>query len=455
MATERGEAFPQASLFPFSVEADAAGRLRIGGCDVPSLAAEYGTPLYLYDEATIRSMCREYRREFGERLPDARVLYAAKAYLSPYLAAILAEEGIGIEVVSGGELFVARAGGCPAERMALHGNNKSEQELEEALAAGVARVVVDNASELDSLARLAAAQGRRQPIMLRLAPGIDAHTHRKTSTGLQDSKFGFPIQGGSAEAAVARALAEPSLELTGYHVHLGSPIYEPEPYTLGIDVVVAFAAAMREAHGFVWREFSPGGGFAVSYTADRPAPSIARYAETIAAALRGACARHGLPLPTVHLEPGRSLVARAGVALYTVGARKEIPGVRKYVSVDGGMADNIRPALYESRYAAVLANRMHAPVAETVTVAGRFCESGDVLIRDIALPRLERGDLLAVPASGAYHVAMESNYNLAQRPAVLFVHDGDVQLVRRRQSYEDLLALELLPERVAAPEARA
>ncbi len=450
-ATSNGS-FPLASLFPIGAEADAAGHLWIGGCDVPALVAEYGSPLYVYDEATIRAVCAEYLEAFGLRLPGTRVLYAAKAYLSPVLAGVLADEGLGMDVVSGGELYAALAGGFPADRMAFHGNNKSETELGEALDVGIGRIIVDNDHELELLSRLVAARGRSQGILLRVTPGVDGHTHTKTTTGLRDSKFGFPLASGAAEAAVQRAMASPSLDLTGFHVHLGSPIFTMEPYERGIETMVAFAAAMRDRHNFTWREFSPGGGFAVGYTAAEPPPALEEYAEAIAVALRAGCEQNGLPLPEVHIEPGRSVVARAGVAVYTVGARKEIPEVRTYVAVDGGMADNVRPAMYGSRYEAAVANRMHDAAEETVSVAGKFCESGDVLIKDVALPRLVAGDLLAMPASGAYHLAMESNYNLAQRPAVVFVRDGASRLVRRRQRYADLIALDALPDGAALPE---
>ena len=442
MSVASTDGFPLAPLFPITAEVADGGRLRLGGCDVAKLAAEYGTPLYIYDEATIRQMAREYRQGFSDRLPSARILYAAKAYLSPTLARILAEEEVGIDVVSGGEIYVARAGGFPPDRMAFHGNNKSAEELTLALDAGVGRIIVDNAHELELLSRLAAGRGVRQPVMLRITPGVDAHTHEKTTTGLRDSKFGLPLASGAAEAAVQAALAAPGLDLTGYHIHLGSPIYETDPYIFGIEVIAEFAATMRDRHGFTWREFSPGGGYAVGYTPDRLPPAIAAYAEAIATALRSSSEQHGLPLPEVYVEPGRSMVARAGVAVYSVGARKEIPGVRTYVAVDGGMADNIRPAMYGSVYTAAVANRMQDAPEETVTIAGKFCESGDVLIKDIPLPRLQAGDLLALPTSGAYNLAMESNYNYAQRPAVLFVRDGMARLVRRRQTLEDLLALE-------------
>ena len=430
------------SLFPSTATIDDAGHLRVADCDVVELCRAYGTPLYLYDEATIREVCREYRQAYAERLPGARILYAAKAFLNPALATLLAEAGMGMDVVSGGELFVAQAGGFPASQIAFHGNNKGEAELAEAIAAGVGRIIVDNDYELAMVERLAAAQGVRQGVMLRVTPGVDAHTHAKTTTGLKDSKFGFPLATGDAEAAVVRLQASAALDLTGYHIHLGSPIFGMEPYGAGIDVMTEFAAAMRDQHGFTWREFSPGGGFALGYTPDQPPPTIDTYAETIATTLRAGCERYGLPLPEVHIEPGRSVVGRAGVALYRVGARKEIPGVRTYVSVDGGMADNVRPAMYGSAYTAVVANRMRDASAETVAIAGKFCESGDVLIDAIALPRLEAGDLLALPASGAYNLAMESNYNMALRPAVLFLRDGEARVVRRRQTYEDLLALE-------------
>ncbi len=431
-----------APLFPITTEVGDDGRLRIAGCDVTALADAYGTPLYLYDEASIREACRRYRRAFGERLPSVRVLYAAKAFLSPALALLLAEEGMGMDVVSGGELFVARAGGFPSDRVAFHGNNKGQDELAEALEAGVGRIIVDNEDELALIERLAAARDLRPAVMLRVTPGVDAHSHTKTTTGLKDSKFGFPLASGAAEAAVERLAGSRTLDLTGYHIHLGSPIFELTPYVAGIEVMTEFAAAMRDRHGYTWREFSPGGGFALGYTAEQLPPEIETYAETVASALRAGCERHGLPLPEVQIEPGRSIVGRAGVALYRVGVRKEIPGLRTYVSVDGGMADNIRPAMYGAAYTAVVANRAHDAAEETVAVAGKFCESGDVLIEAIDLPRLEAGDLLAVPASGAYNLAMESNYNLALRPAVLFLRDGQARLTRRRQSYADLLALE-------------
>ena len=435
---------PYAEILPLTAEADAEGRLAIGGCDLRGLAERFGTPLYVYDEQTIREACRSYRRAFEAQLPSVRVLYAAKAWLSPALARILVEEGLGMDVVSGGELYTALAGGMPAEQIGFHGNAKGIDELEQALDAGVGRIIIDNDDELDALDRLTRERGAAQTVMLRITPGVDARTHVKTTTGLRDSKFGFPLPSGQAAAAVERALAAPQLDLSGFHIHLGSPIYDLQPYRDGIATAAGFAAEMQQRHGYRWREFSPGGGFAIGYTDDRLPPSHEAYAEAVSEALHAACEDHGLPIPEIHIEPGRSIVGRAGLALYSVVSRKEIPGTRAYLAVDGGMADNVRPAMYDSQYRALAAERVFAPRDQTVTVAGKFCESGDILVRDAALPELQLGELIAMPAAGAYQLAMESNYNLALRPAVVIVRDGDARLVRRRQSFDDLLALEVL-----------
>jgi diaminopimelate decarboxylase len=288
---------------------------------------------------------------------------------------------------------------------------------------------------------IAQAMGRRQLIMLRLSPGIDPHTHAKTTTGVLDSKFGLAIEGGQAEEALVEAQAAPALDLVGLHCHLGSPIFDLEPYRQANEVMLGFAATMHERHGFELREYSSGGGFAVQYTRDAPARTADEYAAAIVSSLKEACGP--LPMPKLIVEPGRAIVARAGVALYTVGSSKEVPGVRRYVSVDGGMADNIRPALYDSRYEAVVANRLAEPATERVTIAGKYCESGDVLVRDIDLPKLWAGDVLAIPSSGAYCLAMASNYNLSLRPAVVAVRDGRPRLVRRRETYDDLLSVDV------------
>lgn len=431
-------------LFPLGARLDEKGELWLGGCSASSLAQEFGTPLYVFDEATLRARCRGYRQALAQHYPGtAQVAYASKAYLSLALAQLFAQEDLSLDVVSGGELYVARQAGFPAERIHFHGNNKAPAELALALDEGVGRVVVDNAHELDALEQLAAERRVRVPIWLRLSPGIDVHTHVYRKTGLLDSKFGFPLETDAAESAVTRAQASPHLELVGLHAHIGSQIFDVEPFAEAVALLVDFAAAMKARHGFELRELSPGGGWGVPHHEAAPPAPADRYVQAVSQAVMDGCRHHGLALPTLVIEPGRSIIAPAGVALYRVGARKEIPGVRTYVSVDGGMADNIRPALYGARYTALVAGKAHLPPEETVTVAGRFCESGDVLIRDIALPRLVPGDLLAVPMAGAYCLPLASNYNLVPRPAVVLVRGGQAALIQRRETFQDLTARDL------------
>jgi diaminopimelate decarboxylase len=430
-------------LLPVTARANASDHLEIGGCDTVNLARQFGTPLYIFDEATLRARCRAYTGPLAALYPNSQVIYACKAYINGALAGILREEGFGLDVVSGGELYVAHRSGFPVDRIFFHGNNKSEGELAQALDLDVGRIVVDNLHELELLNRLAVERGKRARVLLRLSPGVDPHTHAAVATGITDSKFGFLIATGQAEAAVARSLTLPGLLVLGIHAHIGSMIHELEPYRQTIDILLSFAAKMAAAHGFVLQEFSPGGGWGISYTTDDQPPATADVVTTVVSALKKGADRHGLPLPKLIMEPGRSIVGQAGVSLYTVGASKDIPGVRKYVAVDGGMADNIRPAIYGARYTALVAGRMSALPQETVTIAGKYCESGDILIRDIALPRLSPGDLLALPAAGAYCLAMASNYNLAPRPAVVLVLDGTARLIRRRETYEDLVRLDL------------
>lgn len=432
------------ALFPLGTRLDENGELCLGGCSASSLAQEFDTPLYVFDEATLRARCRAYRRSLTQYYPGtSQVAYASKACLNLALAQLFAQEDLSLDVVSGGELYVARQAGFPAERIHFHGNNKTPAELALALDEGVGRIVVDNSHELDALERLAAEQQVRVPIWLRLSPGIDVHTHVYRKTGLLDSKFGFPLETDAAEDALMRARTSPHLELVGLHAHIGSQVFDVEPFAEAVALLVDFAARTRARHGFELRELSPGGGWGVPHHEAAPPAPADRYVRAVSQAVMEECRRHDLALPTLVIEPGRSLVAPAGVALYRVGARKEIPGLRTYVSVDGGMADNIRPALYGARYTALVANKAHLPAEETVTIAGRFCESGDVLIRDIALPRLAPGDLLAVPMAGAYCLPLASNYNLVPRPAVVLVKDGRANLIQRRETFHDLIARDL------------
>ena len=433
--------FPQ-SVFPDTAEINDAGHLMIGGCNSLELAEEYGTPVYILDEQTIRARCREFTGEFRKRHHDTRVSYACKAYINPALTRLIYEEGLGFDVVSGGELATTINAQVPSDEVYFHGNNKTPQELAEALEHSIGWVVVDSFHELDLLDRLAGEAGKTQDILLRVSPGIDPHTHVYTTTGILDSKFGFPIQTGDAAEAVRRGLAAEHLNLRGLHFHLGSPVFELEPYRLAVELVLRFADQFRE-EGLRLQRFSPGGGFAVAYTRDQEPPPIADYAETIVSSMSATCRELGMELPTLVIEPGRAIIGPAGVALYRVGAIKDVPGVRKFVSVDGGMGDNIRPALYQAEYEVVAANKASAEPVEKVTVAGKYCESGDLLASDVMLPLIESGDLLAVPTTGAYCPSMASNYNLNPRPPMVLVADGRSRLIRRRESYQDLMHCDL------------
>ncbi len=450
MSGERG--VPLADILPVTAAVNEAGHLTLSGCDAVELAREFGTPLYVFDEETLRGRCREFQSEFRSRYPDTVVAYAAKVYLGRALAGILVQEGMALDVVSDGELAIAASVNFPPERIYFHGNNKSALDLREALDYGVGRIVIDNFHEMQLLNSLSAGRrslsqgaGQRQPVLIRLSPGVDPHTHVYTTTGILDSKFGIPLATGQGEAAVRQVLEMPGLELVGLHVHLGSPVFELEPYRQAVAVVLAFAAEMVKKHGLRLEEFSPGGGFAVQYVEGKAPPSVAEYAETIVSAVTEGCREHGLPTPRLIIEPGRAIVARAGVALYTVGSSKDVPGVRRFVSVDGGMADNIRPPLYDSRYEALVANKALETRRETVTIAGRYCESGDILIRDAELAPLEAGDILAMATAGAYALPMASNYNASLRPAVVLVKDGEAKLIRRRETYEDLMRADVWP----------
>lgn len=431
-------------ILPITTQIDREHHLIIGGCDVADLAASFGTPLYIFDEFTIRQKCAEFLTEFNNRYPNTTVIYACKAIINRTLASLLKEEGLGLDVCSAGEIGIATSVKFPTERLYFHGNNKTVEELELALREGIENIVVDNLHELALLNDLAIKKGRKQDILLRLCPGVDPHTHKYTSTGIIDSKFGFPMTTDQAEEAVIQAASAANLNLIGLHFHLGSPIFETEPYNKAIELTLEFAAKMKRKHNLQFLKFSPGGGFAIQYTQDSPPPTIADYAEAITSTLTNKSRELGLNLPELILEPGRAIVGQAGIALYSVGAIKEIPGVRKYALVDGGMADNIRPALYGARYVAIIANKAGLEPKERVTIAGRACESGDILIPDIELPHISPGDIIAVPSCGAYCIPMASNYNLFFRPAVILVKDGKARPIQRREALQDLIKRDLL-----------
>jgi diaminopimelate decarboxylase len=424
------------ALFPSTSAVNSKGHLCIGGCDLVELAASYGTPLYLFDEKDLREKCREYIAEFNKYYPGTIVAYASKAFINQALVQIFKEEGMYLDVVSAGELSIAQAAGFPMEKVYFHGNNKGAEELKLALKWRVGRIVVDNFHELGLLEHLAKEAGVKQNILLRITPGIDPHTHQKISTGNIDNKFGFPQ--GSRELALNQALSSPSLNLVGLHHHIGSLIFETLPFQEAVTATLAFAAEMKAKNGFDLKELNVGGGYAIQYTSNAPSPPPLVYAGAITSRIKSECARLKLDLPRLTIEPGRSIVGRAGAALYTVGSSKDIPGVKRYVAVDGGMADNIRPAIYGSRYEAAAANKALAKNEETVSIAGKFCESGDILINDIKLPKLSPGDLIAIPACGAYCLAMASNYNAALKPPIILLKEGKARLIRRRETFEDL-----------------
>mgnify|MGYP001065412583 CR=1 FL=1 len=432
------------SLFPLTAEVNKQGHLCVGNCDAVALAKEFGTPLYLFDEFTLRHKCREFKAEFSKYYPDTLVIYASKAFLNRALARIFKEEGLGLDVVSGGELSIAHSVDFPSSQIYFHGNNKTAEELRLALDWGIGRVVVDNFYELELLNKMAKEKGISQDILLRITPGVDPHTHKYTTTGTLDSKFGFPLTTGQAEEAVKQAMSASNLNLLGLHFHLGSPIFEIKPYELAIELVLRFAQEIKGKFGFQLSEFSIGGGFAVQYTMDCKAPSIADYARIIADKTRTLVSQMGLGSLLLIIEPGRAIVAQAGVTLYKVGAIKEIPGIRKYICVDGGMNDNIRPALYGARYEALVANKALEAEEDRVTIAGKLCESGDILVKDVNLASVSPGDIIALPVCGAYCIPMWSNYNALPRPAIVIVDEGKVHLIRRRESYQDLMELDVI-----------
>ena len=415
------------------------GHLTVGGMDAVELAERFGTPAYVLDENVIRENCRIYKKAATEAFgADALPLYASKALCCREIYRIMAEEGMGIDCVSGGELYTARSVGFPAERIYFHGNNKTDRDLADALDMGVGTIVVDNRDELQALSAEASNRGVTQRILLRITPGIDAHTHKAVVTGNVDSKFGNAIATGQAMTIVRDALNAPGIFLAGLHCHVGSQIFDIEPFTQAADIMIRFIAEVRRVLGYELKELNLGGGLGVRYTENDPEIDYDASIRRIAAVITEFCEQGGYPMPRIILEPGRSLVAAAGVTLYTVGSVKEIVGFKNYVSVDGGMPDNPRYALYQSRYTALIANRAGAPKDYRATLAGRCCESGDLLGENMELQKTRRGDVLAVLVTGAYNYSMASNYNRIPRPPVIMLRDGEARVAVRRESYEDL-----------------
>ncbi|MFH1736597.1 MAG: diaminopimelate decarboxylase [Actinomycetota bacterium] len=429
-------------VLPLTAKIASDGHLNIGGCDAVDLAERFGTPLFVYDEETIRQRCRDYVKAFSGQGVDYEIIYAGKAFLSLAVAKIIAEEGLSLDVTSGGEIYTALKAAFPADRMFFHGNNKSPGEIELALGTGVGRFVIDNSEELDLLDTMAGEMGKRPSVLLRLTPGIVPTTHAYVQTGQVDSKFGFGIDSGAALAATEKALAKKNLALTGYHAHIGSQIFALHSYDKAIEVLMDFIAEVDSKVGFKVGELDTGGGLGIKYKVHDEPSTIEAFADTIVGSVKAGTKKHQLPMPKIMVEPGRSIIGNAAVTLYKIGAIKEIPGVRTYVSVDGGMSDNLRPMLYNAVYDALIAGKADAPAAAKVTVAGKHCESGDLLIEEAIIPEPEIGDILVTPATGAYGYVMANNYNRVPRPAVIMVKDGEAREIIRRETYEDLVRLE-------------
>ena len=416
------------------------GHLLIGGADTVALAKQHGTPLYVMDENMIRESCRGYndviRDEYAGR---GLICYASKAFSCKEIYRIVDSEGLGADCISDGEMYTALAAGMPAEKIVLHGNSKTDTELAMAVDKGIGRIVADNLPELERLNAVAAAKGKRAKVLLRIKPGIDAHTHEFVQTGKIDSKFGFALETGEALEAVRIASAYPNLELAGLHCHIGSQILDTEPFAEAARVMVRFMAEIRSSLGITLTELNLGGGPGIRYTEEDDPKPFGEIVRAILGALKDTCAALDFPEPFVLFEPGRSIVGGAGLTLYTVMAKKTIPNIRTYVLIDGGMCDNPRYALYQSRYEALVANRAGQPRSETVTLGGKCCESGDLIGEGMPLQAAENGDIVAVLATGAYNYSMAMNYNRNPRAEVVMVKDGQARTVVRRESYEDLV----------------
>ncbi|MFA6431651.1 MAG: diaminopimelate decarboxylase [Candidatus Margulisiibacteriota bacterium] len=409
---------------PITAKNNAQGHLEVGGCDVTQLAKEFGTPLYVVDEATLRDSCCQYVNSFKELYPNTEIAFASKALCTVGISKIIAEEGLGFDVSSGGELFTVLKAGADPKKIYFHGNNKSVQEIEEGIKAGIGRFMVDNEQEILKLNASAEKLGKDAHILIRVNPGIDAHTHEFIQTGKIDSKFGVPFE--QLESFINKIKEFKRIKLEGFHAHIGSQIFDVKPFIEEVKLLLA----LTKKYGT--KEINIGGGIGISYTDSDNPPAIKDFAKEIAGVLKGETDAKLI------LEPGRSIVGRSGITIYTVGVIKDIPGIRKYVLVDGGMSDNPRPILYDAKYEALLGNKAGAKPEETVRVGGRFCESGDILIKEVKLPKIEPGDILVTTCTGAYNYAMASNYNRVPRPAMVIVNNGKARIIVKRESYNDL-----------------
>lgn len=419
------------------------GHLTIGGVDTTELAATYGTPQFVYDLALFRERARGFVDTFEKAGVKAQVAYASKAFSSVAIYQVAAQEGLSVDVVSGGELYTALKAGFPSAKIHFHGNNKSLEELHQAFDSKIGCIVIDNFYEIEQLKELATVKQQKMDVLIRVTPGVEAHTHDFITTGQADSKFGFDLSNGQADEAFQKLYQHDFLQLKGMHCHIGSQIFETEAFSLAAQKVVAKMAEWEKTTGFKATVLNLGGGFGIRYTEEDAPLEPAVYVDDMIQAVKKEAAAHEVALPEIWIEPGRSLVGDAGTTLYTIGSSKVVPDVRNYIAIDGGMSDNIRPALYDAKYEGVLANKMNEKADTVYTIAGKLCESGDKIIEDLKLPKAEAHDLLATFCTGAYGYAMASNYNRMPRPAVVFVENGQHQLVVKRETMEDLVKLDL------------
>ncbi|MGI5911475.1 MAG: diaminopimelate decarboxylase [Syntrophomonadaceae bacterium] len=423
------------------------GHLEIGNIDVVDLVKDFGTPLWVIDEQGFRNNCRNLREAFA-KLGDSQVIYASKTLCTSAIYRIVNEEGLGLDVVSGGELYTAIKAGFPVKDIYFHGNNKSREEIIMAVQAGIGHIVVDNFYELDLLDSICAEIGKRQDILLRITPGVEAHTHEYIMTGQIDSKFGFSLPDGQAMEGIKEALSRNNIKLVGLHCHIGSQIFEMSSFMHATSIMMEFIALVKNTMGYELAELDMGGGFGIYYYKDDKPGNYEEWAEAVMLTVEEKSREMGVKKPKVIIEPGRSIAGPAGVTLYTAGSTKEVLGIRKYLAIDGGMTDNPRPALYGSKYTAIVANRTKEAITEKYSIAGKCCESGDMLIWDAEMPPVKPGDIIAVFATGAYNYSMSSNYNRLPRPAMVLVNNGSADLILQRETYEDLIRNDIIPNRL-------
>lgn len=430
-------------IAPDTFKINDRGHFEVGGCDVVGLAADHGTPLFIYDEETIINKINAYKKAFGDTGTDVRIIYASKAFNSLAMCRLADEMGLYIDVSSAGEIYGALSAGVSGEKLYFHGNNKEDSELGLAIKNNIGRIVADSNSELQRLDAMAGSAGKKLDILLRVTPGVKAYTHKYLETGVTDCKFGFGIKHGVAMDAIKKALGCRNLNLKGIHVHIGSQIFSIDSYEKAIKLVIKFLDDVKKQTGWLAEEVNIGGGIGVKYTQDDHPFDIEEFVERTASAIKNECRAHNIPVPLLAIEPGRSLVANAGMTIYRIGTIKEIPGIKTYVSVDGGMSDNLRPTLYDAKYEAAIANKGNSSRDNIVSVAGKHCESGDILIKEAKIQRPETGDILATFVTGAYGYSMANNYNKQTRPAVVMVKDGMARLIIRRETLDDLIRLDV------------